>query len=167
MSQHSQQHIQKQAADKILDEARAMFHAHLERHQLRKTPERTAILDEIYRNPDHFDAESLYIHMKMNNHRVSRATVYNTLELLLSCDLVRKHQFGSNLTVYERAYGYKQHDHLICLDCGKVIEFCDPRIQQIKDTMGDILKFKIKHHALTLYGGCDGACERTARVLKL
>jgi Fur family ferric uptake transcriptional regulator len=148
---------------KLVEEVKQIFSSHLEKGTSRKTPERFAILEEIYSRTDHFDAEALYIHMKNQNYRVSRATVYNTLELLVSCDLVTKHQFGKNLAQYEKSYGYKQHDHLICVDCGKVLEFCDPRLQGIKDMMGDILKFNITHHSLNLYGNCDGACERTAK----
>jgi Fur family ferric uptake transcriptional regulator len=54
--------------------------------------------------------------------------------------------------MYEQAYGFMQHDHLICINCSKVLEFCDPRIQQIKTTMGDLLKFEVKHHSLNLFG---------------
>ncbi len=140
--------------EEMIKEVIVIFSAHLESNGLRKTPERFAILEEIYRRDDHFDAEALYIHMKMQNYRVSRATVYNTLELLVSCDLVKKHQFGKNLAQYEKSYGYKQHDHIICVDCGKVLEFCDPRIQNIKSMVGELLHFEITHHSLNLYGNC-------------
>ena len=145
--------------DKIIEEAKEKFTQHLEENRYRKTSERYAILEEIYSRNDHFDAEALFIHMKTRNYRVSRATVYNTLELLHSCDLVKKHQFGKNLALYEKSFGFKQHDHLICMDCGKVLEFCDPRVQQIKDMVGDVLKFDVQHHALNLYGTCRGECE--------
>ncbi|MBT8221069.1 MAG: transcriptional repressor [Bacteroidia bacterium] len=145
--------------DDIIKEVINIFSNHLEKNSFRKTPERFAILEEIYKRTDHFDAEALYIHMKTRNYRVSRATVYNTLELLVNCDLVKKHQFGKNLAQYEKSYGYKQHDHVICAHCGKVVEFCDPRIQQIKNMVGDLLNFEITHHALNLYGIC-GSCQK-------
>jgi Fur family ferric uptake transcriptional regulator len=90
--------------------------------------------------------------MKADNYRVSRATLYNTIELLLACNLVRKHQFGKAMAQYEKAHGSKQHDHIILTDSGEVIEFCDPRIQQIKATIEDIFGVEIQHHSLYFYG---------------
>ena len=140
--------------EEIIQDVLKIFRLHLEKNKLRKTPERFAILEEIYRRNDHFDAEALYIHMKNQNYRVSRATVYNTLELLVTCDLVKKHQFGKNLAQYEKSFGFKQHDHMICIDCRKVIEFCDPRIQEIKDLAQEMYNFEITHHYLNFYGRC-------------
>jgi Fur family ferric uptake transcriptional regulator len=90
--------------------------------------------------------------MKNKKYRVSRATLYNTIELLLDSSLVRRHQFGNNQAHYEKCFFDKQHDHLIISDTGEVIEFCDPRIETIKKTIEEVFDVEIENHSLYFYG---------------
>jgi Fur family ferric uptake transcriptional regulator len=137
-----------------------LFTAYLEKNNLRKTSERFSILDEIYSRKDHFDAEALYIDLKNKNIGVSKATVYNTLDLLVSCNLIVKHSFDNNQALYEKSHNYMQHDHVVCQVCKEVTEFCDPRIQQITSKIKDLLTFNITHHSLVVYGVCK-KCKKT------
>ncbi len=137
-----------------LDEVHRLFAEFLKVRGQRQTAERFAVLDALYESGGHLDADKLYAQLKADGVSVSRATVYNTLDLLIECDLVVKHQFGKTQARYERSFAYRQHDHLLCIDCGEIFEFCDPRIQSIQETVAEIYGFEIAQHALNMFGHC-------------
>jgi Fur family ferric uptake transcriptional regulator len=139
------------------------FTEYLTANKCRKTPERFAILELIYTEQRHFDMDMLYQAMTDRNFRVSRATLYNTMQLLLECNLVLKHQFGKNLSFYERAYNNDFHHHLICTACNKVQEYKDAELKTIIQNK-KIKGFVPAHYSLYIYGLCNICARKKAKA---
>jgi len=142
----------KKSKKDIYEEVRDIFTEYLKVQNYRKTQGRYDILFEIYSIDEHFEVETLYIILKNKNYHISRATIYNTIDLLLECGLIVKHSFGNKAGSYEKAYGSTQHDHIINLESQEVIEFQDERIMDIVESIGKQYGFNITHYAFTLYG---------------
>ncbi|MDR1371714.1 MAG: transcriptional repressor [Dysgonamonadaceae bacterium] len=142
----------------IKTKVRTLFDNFLFLKHCRKTSERYAILDLVYSNKEHFDIEWLYKEMEKQSFRVSRSTIYNTMQLLVECHLAQKHQFGKSISVYEHTYGNDLHHHLICNSCKKVMEYKDPGLIQFIANNG-MKRFTPTHYSLNIYGICS-ACSR-------
>lgn len=138
-----------------LEKATQVLKDHLKDKGYRSTPERFSVLEEIYTNNGHYNADELFLNMKNKGSRISRATVYNTLEILVECNLVDGHQFGHNHTHYERRLGYKHHDHLVCNYCDNIIEFSMPELEMLQDEMCERLGFAAERHSLEIFGMCQ------------
>lgn len=138
----------------IKETVKRIFSDFLEKQGLRKTPERYAILDEIYSIQGYFDIDLLSEHLRKRKIQISKATLYNTIDLLVDCHLIHK-QTQRGLGRYEKAYECSQRDHLICTNCGEIIEFCDPRIEDIQATISRLMDFDISYYSLHIYGICE------------
>ena len=144
------------------------FEAYLRGKKLKLTGERMEILGTIFQKDVHFDAEELHADLKHKGRDISRATVYRTLDLLVQCGLVRKSSLGSTHANYEAAHENEHHDHLICLNCNKVIEFYRPDLETLQEAICLDQRFKPFHHSLQIFGICndctDKADESTIRA---
>ncbi len=142
-----------------LDAARETLTAFLKEKKLRSTPERYKILDEVMKGTGHFDADGLYTKLRTKGLKVSRATVYNTLDLLLESGLISKYRFGENHSRYEKAFGRPRHDHLICLNCGDIIEFVNEKLIKIQEEVCRDKNFKVQNATLQIFGICS-KCQK-------
>lgn len=140
--------------ENVKETVKQIFTEYLQANGHRKTPERYAILESVYSIKGHFGIDELYRYMETESKfRVSRATLYNTIVLLIEANLVIKHQFGSS-SQYERAYKNETHHHMICTECGMVTEFQDESLKHaIAETK--LRKFSASHYSLYIYGVCS------------
>ncbi|MBI4911452.1 MAG: transcriptional repressor [Acidobacteria bacterium] len=142
--------------DRSADQVR--FEGFLRTHQLKLTGERRALLSAVLGWGSHFDADTLHMALKQKGETISRATVYRTLDLLVQCGIVRKDSLGHQQAQYEAVKPGEHHDHLICMNCGKVIEFFREDLESLQDAICAQQKFKPLHHSLQIFGICS-ACK--------
>jgi Fur family ferric uptake transcriptional regulator len=141
------------------EKAAEIFRSFLKRGKYRITPERFEVLDAALDHNGHFGADDLFIQLKNLKSKVSRATVYNTLELLAHCDLLSKRNFGDNLNRFESNFKRQTHDHLICIECGKIVEFTDPRIRDIPKEISEKFGFEMSSYSFNIFARCKNQKE--------
>ena len=129
----------------------------------RVTGERLALFDEIFAQHGHIDAEELLRAMQARGSKISRATVYRNLDLLVECGLARKQRLGSRGFLYEHVHGGQAgHDHLVCIACGRVVEFVSPGIAALQAEICRAHGFEPSHHTLQIAGLCKGCAAARA-----
>ena len=132
----------------------ASFKDSLRDSGLKVTPGRLAILEEVYSTSDHFDSDDLFVRLRENNAHVSRATIYRTLDLLVESGFIAKVSLGANQTQYENTLAQEHHEHLVCLECGKIIEFQDEEIERLLKAVCKEHQFRATKHNLIIFGLC-------------
>lgn len=144
--------------------AKEVFLEYLNRQGLKVTKPRLKILETIFsREKFHFQADDLLaIVNERSKTKVSRATVYRTLELLEGCGLLRRDRYKDQVSIYERVLGDEHHDHLVCTECGRIVEFHSPQLEQMKAKVAKAHKFTPSSHVLQIFGVCE-QCSRKFR----
>jgi Fur family ferric uptake transcriptional regulator len=142
--------------------AKETLRAFLSRRKLRTTRERFLLLEEVMRTEGHFDADSLFTSLNRRGLKASRATVYNTLDLLVQSGLLSRYRFGENHSRYEKSIGKPRHDHMICLGCGNIMEFVSKKLEHLQQEVCDEMHFLMEHSTLLIFGRCP-ACRAAKR----
>ncbi len=144
--------------EKSKTNARVALSQYIQSKKLRKTPERYAILDKVFDIAEHFSIEMLYSALEDDGFHVSKATLYNSIQLFVDCGLLRKHQFDGKSAQYERVTGVGNHHHLICSQCGRIKEVKDATLVNILNSRR-YPSFHTAYFALYVYGVCS-RCQR-------
>jgi Fur family ferric uptake transcriptional regulator len=126
------------------------------------TPERRSVLEVILSREGHFDTEELLRFLRRRNKRVSRATLYRTLDHLREAGLVKMHRFGQGHAQYEHVYGRQHHDHMVCDRCSRVIEFVNDDIERLQEEVCRRHRFRSTNHVMQIFGICE-ACQKRER----
>ena len=138
-----------------MNEVEEKFKEFIQSKGLKFTPERRTILHQVFENHGHFEVEELLFEMRKKKIRVSKATIYRTVALLVKCGLLREVIFGEKHTHYEHVYGHEHHEHLVCIGCGKIIEFSDQKIEKFQDEVCEKNKFTPETHRFQIMGHCE------------
>ena len=148
--------------EKKNSEEQQVFLAHIQKQGLKRTSQRELILDVFLNTEEHLSSEDLYQLVKKHDPTVGQTTVYRTLKLLTEAGLAREVRFGDNRTHYEHNYKHQHHDHMICSECGKIIEFYSAELEALQDQMAAKHKFEVTQHLLRIIGICS-ECRRRNR----
>ena len=139
------------------------FHDYLETQQLRSTRQRDIVAKTFFALDGHVNVDELLAHARRESPRLGYATVYRTLKLLTECGLAAERRFGNDSRVYETAGDTAHHDHLICVECGHVLEFENEEIEKLQEKVARRLGFEIAWHAHELYGRCRDCRRKTGK----
>jgi Fur family ferric uptake transcriptional regulator len=145
-------------AERDLEHFRALLHAHMVKKGLRNTDQRRLIVETFFRVPNHVSIEELLGEVRGKDARVGYATVYRTLKLLTECGVAFERRFGDGLARYELADEASHHDHLICVECGAIVEFEEPSVETLQEAVAKRHGYLLRSHRHELYGVCP-ACQ--------
>lgn len=148
-----------------MTEEQEVFLKHIQQSGLKRTAQRDLILDVFLRTEEHLSSEDLYRIVQQEDPSIGHTTVYRTLKLLTDAGLAREVRFGDGITHYEHNYKHQHHDHMICTECNKIIEFYSAELEALQDAMAAKYRFEPKQHLLRILGICAD-CRRLARERK-